>query len=135
MLNSGDRLRALFVIWGAATAIVISMMIFLGHAEGWVTAVLGLAVAFMTVLATFMVTRASSMVETKMDTGRMSGKAKRSDTALIDRLLDSMSDAEVAALRRRLEEEADSVVGDDGEMVSLDDLRAGRTPGGRGSTR
>jgi hypothetical protein len=135
MLNSGDRLRALFVIWGAATAIAISMLIFLQHAEGWVTVVLGLAVAFMTLLATFMVTRASNTVETRIDTGRMSGKAKRSDTALIDRLLDSMSDAEVAALRRRLEEEADAVIGDDGEMVSLDDLREGRTPGSRGSTR
>jgi hypothetical protein len=134
-LNSGDRLRALFVIWGAATMIAISLMIFLGRAEGWVTVVLGLALTFMTLLATFMVTRASTTVETKVDTGRISGKAKHSDTALIDRLLDSMSDAEVAALRRRLEEENEAVVGDDGEMVSLDDLRARKTPGSRGSTR
>ena len=115
--------------------IAISIMIFPQNAEGWVTVVLGLALTFMTLLATFMVTRASTTVETKMDTGRISGKAKRSDTALVDRLLDSMSDAEVAALRRRLEEENEAVAGDDGEMVSLDDLRARKTPGSRGSTR
>ena len=134
-MNSGDRLRALFVVWGAATVIAISMLIFLSGAEGWVRVVLGLAVTFMTLLATFMVTRAQSTIETRIDSHSVSGKAKRSDTALVDRLLDSMSDAEVAALRRRLDEEADSVVGDDGEIVSLDDLKAGRTPGSRGSTR
>jgi hypothetical protein len=95
---------------------------------------LGLAVAFMTLLATFMITRVPNAGETTTDRSRIGHKAKRSDTALIDRLIDSMSDAEVAAFRKRLMGN-DPVVGDDGEIVSLDDLRAGKNTGSRSSTR
>ncbi len=57
------------------------------------------------------------------------GKAKRSDLALVDRLVASMSDEELAALRERLTDErtaGDKVddtitsVGDDGEIVRRD---------------
>jgi hypothetical protein len=119
-LNSGDRLRALFVVWTACTVMAVSMMIFRVESTA-----AGLALTFVTALATLMITRVPNTVETTTDSNRISAKAKRSDTALIDRLIDSMSDAEVAALRKRLMED-DRIVSDDGEIVSLDALKAGK---------
>jgi hypothetical protein len=115
--------------------IAIGMVFGLHNVDAFSGIALGVMLTVMTLLATFMITRVPNTVETKTDSGRISGKAKHSDTALIDRLLDSMSDAEVAALRKRLMSNDDLVVGDDGEMVTLDDLNAGKTNGSRRDTR
>ncbi len=114
--------------------IAIGMIVMLHNVDAFSGITMGLMLTAMTLLATFMITRVPNTVETKMDSGRISGKAKRSDTALVDRLLDSMSDAEVAALRKRLMGN-DLVVGDDGEMVTLDGLSTGKTNGSRSHTQ
>jgi hypothetical protein len=133
-LNSGDRLKALFIVWTVCGLIAVSMIIMLHNADAFSGITMGLMLVIMTLLATFMITRVPNTVETRADADRISGKAKRSDTALVDRLLDSMSDAEVAALRKRLMSN-DLVVGDDGEMVTLDGLSTGKTNGSRRDTR
>jgi hypothetical protein len=52
-------------------------------------------------------------------------KAKNSDSALVDRLIDTMSDEELAALRRRLSA-GGTTVGEDGELVTLEEALRGR---------
>ena len=46
------------------------------------------------------------------------GKLKNGETALMDRLIDSMNEEELAALRRRLGD-GEMRIGDDGEMVQI----------------
>jgi hypothetical protein len=53
------------------------------------------------------------------------GKAKNSDTALVDRLIATMSDAELAALRRRLGQD-EAALSDDGEIISLEEAIRGK---------
>jgi hypothetical protein len=133
-LNSGDRLKALFIVWTVCGLIAIAMVFGLHDVDAFSGIALGVMLTTMTLLATFMITRVPNTVETRIDTGRIGSKAKHSDTALIDRLIESMSDTEVAALRRRLMGN-DPVVGDDGELVTLDDLSAGKTNGSRSRAR
>jgi hypothetical protein len=128
-LNPRDRLKALSIVWTAFTLTVVGVALFTAKGEGYVVLTLGLALALMSLLATFMITRIPNADETA-DSSRISAKAKRSDTALIDRLIESMSDAELAALRKRLTGDS-TTVGDDGEIVSLDELQAGRNSNGR----
>jgi hypothetical protein len=51
-------------------------------------------------------------------------KAKNEDMGLADRLIASMTDEEIAALRRRLIDAAS--IGDDGELVTLQDQPSGK---------
>jgi hypothetical protein len=46
-------------------------------------------------------------------------KPKNSDTALVDRLLATMSDDELASLRRRLSADEQMALDDDGELVPM----------------
>ena len=126
-----DRSKLLTRIWKAFTTFAILIIIF-GGANFFLLA--GLAVT--TLLATLIVslTRTvdeppgESAVEEAEDEEEeiiTTPKAKRSDMALVDRLIGSMSEPELAALRKRLNQDT-PVVGDDGEMVSLDELLASK---------
>ena len=85
-------------VWTVFTWLFLFVAVFGEHTEVVLIVLLGLGL--MTLLATLMITRANIGNET---TGSQSlePKSKRSDTALIDRLLESMSDAEMAALRKK----------------------------------
>jgi hypothetical protein len=128
-MTSRDRLIGLGLVW-LIYAILIGLMI-----DGS-AATMGAAVPFMvfltliTLAATVFLTRAAPPAaaakdETRARTARdrnlnaANPKAKRSDMALVDRLIDSMSDSELDALRRRLERSGSSL-GDDGELLDDD---------------
>lgn len=128
-----DRSKLLTRIWKAFTTFAILIIIF-GGANFFLLA--GLAIT--TLLATLIVSLSRTVdappgelaveedeEEEKEEEIITTPKAKRSDMALVDRLIGSMSESELAALRRRLNENA-PVVGDDGEMVSLDELLASK---------
>ncbi len=121
-MNSGDRLKALMGVWITCVLMAVTLAIFTSGAEGWVPVSLGGMLMIMTLLGTFMITRAKGPDNDRMEREQVRGKAKRSDTALIERLIDSMSDEELAALRRRLVGGM-STIGDDGEIVPLDQPR------------
>lgn len=120
-MKSGDRIKMFSTVWTVFTWLFLFVAVFGEHTEVVLTVMLGLGM--MTLLATFMIMRTSISDETN-DSTSISAKSKRSDTILIDRLIESMSDAEMTALRRRLMGDI-PVVGSDGELVPVDDLRAG----------
>jgi hypothetical protein len=88
--------------------------------EGAGAGIVLLGLALMTLLATLVIAW-SRVVDETTDNPAISAKAKRSDLALINRLVDSMSEAELTALRKRLA--SNDFVSDDGEIVSLEELR------------
>ncbi len=128
-MNSGDRLKALMAVWIASVCMGVTIAIFTGGAQGWVPVSLGGMLMFMTLVATFMITRSGEQTSEPLEREQYRGKTKRSDTALIERLIDSMSDEELASLRQRLVGGM-STIGDDGEIVPLDQPRR-RTTGTR----
>ncbi len=130
-MNSGDRLKALIAVWIACFLMALTIAIFAGALEGWAVVSLGGMLMIMTLLGTFMITRSGGASSAPIEREEIRGKAKRSDTALIERLIDSMSDEELAALRRRLIGEAPTI-GDDGEIIPGDQpmRRTSRTPKG-----
>ncbi len=121
-MTSGDRLKALMAVWIACFLMALTVAIFARGLEGWAVVSLGAMMMIMVLLATAMIMRAGGPSSEPIEREQIRGKAKRSDTALIERLIDSMSDEELAALRRRLIGEM-STIGDDGEIVPLDQPR------------
>ena len=130
-----DRSKLLTRIWKAFTTFAILIIIF-GGANLFLLA--GLAVT--TLLATLIVSLSRTVAEPpgelsfgeesdESDEIMTTPKAKRSDMALVDRLIGSMSESELAALRKRLNQDT-PVLGDDGEMVSLDELLASKKKNG-----
>ncbi len=116
-LTRKDRMKMLSTIWTVYTLFGVLILVF-GEGAGAGIVLLGLAL--MTLLATLVIAW-SRVVDEATDNPAISAKAKRSDLALIDRLVDSMSDAELTALRKRLA--ANVFVSDDGEIASLEELR------------
>ncbi len=112
----------MMAVWIACVLMGLAIAIFASGAEGWVPVSLGGMLMIMTVLATYMITRSGGQSSEPIEREQARGKAKRSDTALIERLIDSMSDEELAALRQRLVGGM-STIGDDGEIVPLDQPR------------
>lgn len=85
-----------------AGAVILAIFIFLGVIGG-----------------TIAISQASTVREDG-DRANVSGrsKLKNADAALVDRLIDTMSDEELAALRRRLGDH-ELGIGDDGELVQI----------------
>jgi len=122
-MKSGDKARALMVMW-----IVIAILagitltgIRTDSGSAWILAVLALAFAGMALGGTYIVaimTRTMpDSAESAHDTrSRDRIKAKTSDMALVDRMIDNLNDEELAALRRRLLSSDD-----DGEVLSLEE--------------
>jgi hypothetical protein len=124
-LNSEDRTRTLRMVWQVFTLLSV-LVIVVGGGLGAVTVLLGLSL--MTVLATFIIIRVGPLPET-IDNHSTRSKAKRSDTALIDQLTGSKREAEEAVLRMQLPTDG-SVIGDDGEIISLGAPKVGTNGGG-----
>jgi len=120
-MKSKERTKMFSTVWTVFIWLFLFVAVFGEHTEVVLIVLLGLGL--MTLLATFMITQAGIPNETN-DSPSITSKSKRSDTALVDRLLESMSEGEMAALRRRLMGDI-SVIGSDGELVPLDELKAG----------
>jgi len=124
-MTSRDKAAVIIVMWLIAAA--LSLLVLLGSIsrglEAW-PALLVMVLIGSAVGGSIAITTGTKTVETptrEARTPRMTGKAKTSDMTLADRLIDSMSDEEIAALRRRLSHENGAQVGDDGEVVSLEE--------------
>ncbi len=103
MMNSGDKLKATFFIWVAF--VLASMFTIAGHD-------LSGGAVFMALIYTIAALTATGFVMNSKDTAAEPVKAKRSR---VDRLLSSLDDDELDALRERLSQS-------DGEVVSLEDV-------------
>ena len=123
-----DRMKMLSMIWKVYTLFGLLIIVF---SEGMGAGILLLGLALMTLLATLIITW-SRVVDEKSNGGAISSKAKHSDTALVDRLIESMNDAELVALRKRLTRNG-SIMGDDGELVSLVELSASKNISNNGN--
>lgn len=117
-MNSGDKLKAMLLIWGAA--IILSVILFsdkpvIGLGEG----VLGFLLFAGLIGGTIAISQADDTTpnrEQKPLVSVESEKLKREDTHLIDRLVESMDDDERAALLRRLGVPEEFSLADDGEL-------------------
>ncbi|HLY29203.1 MAG TPA: hypothetical protein VKQ72_22850 [Aggregatilineales bacterium] len=116
-MRSQDKVPALGIVWGVF--LVLAFFSLLRGPMGFWDAVWGITL----VLATFGVSafimgvhRADAEPGYSDRDTHSQGKAKHSDLALVERLVESMSDEELAALRQRLTDQHMSV-GDDGEMI------------------
>lgn len=103
-MNSSDRLRAIFLIWAAFAAATIATV--WGNSVDVITLFMALFYSMAALGGTYFVMYAPP------DERAAEGKMKRRN---VDRLLTSLSDAELDELRARLS-------ADDGELVSLDQL-------------
>ena len=120
-MESGHKVIAVVLIWaiviGTAAATLPTLATTI--TEEWVLvammgifAVIGLGVTFMILgLIPNVKSTDANLVQTR------GGKPKNEDMGLADRLIASMSDEEIAALRRRLNDST----GDDGEIVSMEE--------------
>ncbi len=120
-MKSEDRTKMLRMVWQVFTLLSVLIIVFGG---GWGAVVVLLGLALMTVLATFIIMRVGLPTETT-DSRPSRSKAKRSDAELIDQTTDLKRETNGPALR--IPSPADgSVIGDDGEIVSLGALKVGR---------
>ena len=103
MMNSGDKLKAMFFIWVAF--VLASMFTIAGHE-------LSGGAVLMATIYTAAALIATGFVMTSKDTAVEPVKAK---LTRVDRLLSSLDDDELDALRDRLGQS-------DGEVVSLEDV-------------
>ncbi len=112
-MDSGDRLKAIFFIWGAFAAAAIASF---GSGSPLVPESIFIALFYVigVLVATRFVTYAPQARE----------EAEKAKRRSVDRLLASLSDDELDALRERLSS-------GDGELVSLEDvLRSGKERAG-----
>jgi hypothetical protein len=107
IMNSGDRLKALFFIWGAFVLAAIAAV------DGSPLQEETVVIAFFFVIGALVATRyiMNAPVPNSEDTGKAKG-------GKVSRLLASLSDDELEALRKRLADDD----GGDGEVVSLEDV-------------
>jgi hypothetical protein len=117
IMNSGDRLKALFFVWGAFVLAAIAAV------DGSPLQEETVVIAFFFVIGALVATRyiMNAPIPNSEDTGKVkSGK--------VSRLLASLNDEELDMLRKRLAAETTDDGAGDGEVVSLEDvLRKERT--------
>lgn len=130
-MTSRDKAVVIIVMWMIAAA--LSFFTLVGRSmDGWVALIviglIGSAVGGSIAITTGTQTVVEPSREQRIDS---SGKAKTSDMSLVDRMIDSMSDEEIATLRRRLALDNNTHMGDDGELLSLEEaLKEKRRRGG-----
>ncbi len=122
-MTSRDKAAVVIVMWTIGFA--LSLIALIGRPiDLWnallVMAVIGSAVGGSIAITTGIKTIEQPRAE-QAEQPASRGKAKNEDMGLADRLIASMTDEEIAALRRRLIESASVAVSDDGELVTLDD--------------
>lgn len=139
-MTSRDRLIGLGLVW-LVYAILLAIIFDEGAATISASAPFMVFLTIITLAASIIVTRAAppaaaqdqrqSSARAARDSDLIAAdpKAKRSDLALVDRLIESMSDSELEALRRRLDQ-GGSAIGADGELLGngmdLEQLRRAR---------
>ncbi len=127
-MKSRDKTQALIAMWIviAILAGVTFTSLDFTSSTSWVFAIFAVVFGAMALGGTYII---AIMTRTMPDSGdrthesdrRDPGKAKTSDLALVDRMVESLSDEELAALRRRL------LAGeDDGEVISLEEALQAR---------
>ncbi|MCA9903763.1 MAG: hypothetical protein KC547_07905 [Anaerolineae bacterium] len=125
-MRSRDKTGAIIVIWGIVGGILLLFMALKMVSGGELTAfetLFGSAMMLAAGVASYGIAN-SGRVEESFPTSEHQSrlpKAKTSDMALADRLIDSMSEEEIAALRRRLTMDNSTHMGDDGELISLEE--------------
>jgi hypothetical protein len=103
-MNSGDKLKAVFFIWGAfALACLFTFASQSSIEAGHVF------------LGLFFVIAALAATHTVMEAALPNETPTKTKTRRIDRVLSSLSDEELEQLRQRLSN-------DDGELMSLDEV-------------
>ena len=130
-MKSGDKARALAAMWVVIAILAGSTFNSLDFDSGsaWVLAVLGIVFAAMALGGTYIVaimTKTMPESEEQARDARLRDrvKAKTSDMALVDRMVENLNDEELAALRRRLLSSDD-----DGEVISLEEALQTRRGG------
>lgn len=131
-MKSEHKALALLGTWlmiGVLAGVVLTNF-GLGIQEEWViaavTGIFALLLISMTAIITVATPTIASDKSADSRAARGLSKAKNSDTALVDRLIATMSEEELAALRRRLSAPDSAEVGDDGEVISLEDAIRGK---------
>jgi hypothetical protein len=105
-----ERTKMFSTVWTVFTWLFLFVAVFGEHTATILIVMAGLGI--MTLLATFMIMNAEKTTQpTPL-------KAKREEYPSIDWLIESMSDADMERLRKRL-----MSIGDDGEIVTLAELQ------------
>ena len=126
-MKSDDKVGAIVVIWGIVGGLLLLVLIVKVLGGGELTfneTLLGGAAMLAAGLASFGIAtsgRVESLPSTSRKQSRGGSKAKTSDMALAERLMDSMTDEEIASLRRRLVAH-ESAPSDDDEIVTLEEV-------------
>ncbi|MCA9903762.1 MAG: hypothetical protein KC547_07900 [Anaerolineae bacterium] len=130
-MTSRDKAAVIIVMWMIAA--VLSFFTLVGRSmDGWV-ALIVIGLIGSAVGGSVAITAGTQTVvePSREHHVHSSGKAKTSDMSLVDRMIDSMSDEEIAVLRRRLALDNNTHMGDDGELLSLEEaLKEKRRRGG-----
>lgn len=122
-MNSDGKAGAIVLTWLMVGVIAFFTLPRIAEtvSEDWVIlgvmgilALIGLGTTFIVAV----MTRTEPMTKVERETSERP-KPKNSDTALVDRLLATMSDDELASLRRRLSTEEQMTLDDDGELVPM----------------
>lgn len=129
-MKSDDKSVALIFVWIAYG--VISFFTFSGKPIDFWTVIFAAVLGVIALAATFIIARMGSLESgfrtlNAEDKDRTDDKAKRSDLALVERLIASMSEGEKATLRRELLGDSTSdvmVLGEDGELMRVDEQQA-----------
>ena len=131
-MTSRDKAAVIIIMWLIAAALSFFVLFgSIGNGLDVWSALLVMALIGSAVGGSIAITTGTKTIETpgREQRSHSMGKAKTSDMALADRLIDSMSDEEIAALRRRLSGENGAHVGEDGEIVSLEEALRSRRRG------
>lgn len=115
-MTSTHKTGTIIVLWIAG---LVMMGMLTNNEINVGSVILGVFVFAGVIGSTIAITQSAAAAESAEPVAmRGRSKMKNSDAALVDRLIDSMSEEELSALRRRLGDEA-MTVGDDGELVSI----------------
>ncbi len=125
-MRSRDKAGAIIVIWGIVGGLLLLFMalkVLTGSELSSNETLFGIAMMLAAGVASYGIAISARVEESLPTSVRQSRlpKAKTSDMALAERLIDSMSDEEIAALRRRLMLDDSTRMGDDGELISLEE--------------
>jgi hypothetical protein len=116
-MTSAHKLGAILFLW-IAGLIAIAVMVNGNAGMDFGTSLLGVFILIGVGGTSIAITQMPTTDQNASARKRGNSKLKNNEAALVDRLIDSMSDEELAALRRRLGDH-EMRIGDDGELVQI----------------
>jgi hypothetical protein len=116
-MTSAHKLGAIIFLW-IAGLIAIGAIVNANPGMDFGAAILGVFVLIGVAGTSIAITQMPTADRHAPAQTQGNSKLKNSETALMDRLIDSMSEEELAALRRRLGD-GEMRIGDDGELVQI----------------